>query len=205
MNDASEMRQSFRIVEWVSLQYEQVENQQSARQLLQKSIRNSPTSRLHSRILDLDARLEALLYRIKNDTPATADAIRLLSKKLDLVVESLPDVRQSRESLDGQPARHCELSAGGMVFGCDDIFSLQTGLLLRFVLTSDSYLYETYCTVVRCSAIQDNDTDFGAYSHQLAVKFAWHDMREREMLIQHLFSKQSETLRFKRLQSEIEE
>lgn len=202
MTRGSEHRRSFRIIESALLQYKIIDADEFDQGLELWKLRLGAPPGMRSKILDLDSRLDALLYRIKNDAPATSDAFRLLNKKLNIIMEALPEFRETKEALANQPGQTCEISAEGMVFGSNELLEPQTPLLLRFLLTSGNCFFETFCHVVRSRSRYESDTDIGSYSHRVAVEFHWENAADREILIQHLFSKQSETLRLRRKQSE---
>ncbi len=200
MTKGKEHRRSFRIMESALLQYEVIDEADFQKGLERWKIRPGAPSDIRSQVMDLDSRLDELLYRVKNDAPAACDAIELLNRKLNIVLEALPEFRQSKEALGNQPAQTCELSAEGMVFGSKEILPPQTPLLLRFLLISDNRYFETFCRVVRI--IDEDDADARPGSHRVAVEFHGMNAVERETLIQHLFSKQSESLRMRRMQLE---
>ncbi len=198
MTKHNENRQSFRITESVLLQYEVIDEAEFEKGLKRWKVQRGGASGTRSKVLDLDARLDELLFSIKNNEPTICDAIKLLNEKLDFVLESLPEFKQTKDALASQPAQTCELSAEGMVFGSTELLPPRTKLLLRFLLISDNRFFETFAAVVRAVDVDDADSQ----SYRIAVAF--HDMKtaERELLFQHLFSKQSETLRLQRKQAE---
>lgn len=200
MSKREEKRRSFRVSESVLLQYEIIDEADFEQGLDRWKIRTGAPCSIRSRMLDLDARLDELLYRVNNDTPVAYDAFKLLNKKLNIVLEALPEFRESKEALANQPAQICELSAEGMVFGSNEILRPQTKLLLRFLLLSANRFFDTFGQVVRI--IEGDDIDACPHSHRIGVAFHGMKAAEREILIQHLFSKQSETLRLQRKQSE---
>lgn len=200
MTSGKENRRSFRILESALLKYDVIDDVEFAQGLTAWKIRQGAPSSIRSKVLDLDARLDTLLYRVKLDAPAAAGALELLNEKLNVVLEALPEFRQSRESLTNQLPQICELSAEGMVFGSNEDLAPQTKLRVRFLIISDNRFFETFCRVIR--SVPDKHADDRPHSHNVAVEFYWTNAAERETLIQHLFSKQSETLRLRRKQSE---
>ena len=128
-------------------------------------------------------------------------ALELLNNKLRMILELLPEFRHTKQALASQPAQSCELSAEGMAFGCDELLDPQTKLLFRFFLVSDNRFFETFCRVVQ--NVDDSNIDINPHKYRIAVEF--HEMKaaEREILIQHLFRKQSENLRLRRKQSDV--
>ncbi len=200
MSKREEKRRSFRVSESVLLQYEIIDEADFEQGLDRWKIRTGAPCSIRSRMLDLDARLDELLYRVNNDTPVACDAFKLLNKKLNIVLEALPEFRESKEALANQPAQICELSAEGMDFGSNEILRPQTKLLLRFLLLSANRFFDTFGQVVRF--IEGDDIDACPHGHRIAVAFHGMKAAEQEILIQHLFSKQSETLRSQRKQLE---
>ena len=174
-----ENRRTFRIRESVLLQYQVIDEADFQKGLERWKIRAGAPSGIRSKLLDLDTRLDELLYRVNNDTPAACDAIKLLNKKLNLVLEVLPEFRQSKEALANQRAQICELSADGMAFGSNEILRSQTKLLLRFLLISANRFFETFCHVVR--TVDEKDIDACPYSHRIAVAFHGMKVTEREI------------------------
>lgn len=201
MTNGKENRRSFRISESALLQYEILGQTDFENGLDRWNVRSGTPSCVRSKVLDLDSRLNEVMYRVKNDTPAAYSALELLNEKMSLVLELLPEFSQFKQALADQPAQICELSTEGMIFGCKELLRPQTKLLLRFLLVSDSRFFETFCRVIR--NVDEVDIDTGPHNYRVAVEF--HEMRtaDREILIQHLFSKQSESLRLRRKQSKI--
>lgn len=200
MTEGKSGRRSFRILESTLLKYEVITDSEYQQGLADWKVRHGIVSSIRSRVIDIDARFEALLYRAKNDTPGAIviDVIELLNEKLDVVLEALPEFRESKEALVNQPAQICELSAEGMVFGANEVIQPETKLRLRFLLISDNRFFETFCRVVRIT--NDEQADQNRQSYSIAVEFQWTSAAEREVLIQHLFRKQSQTLRLRRKQ-----
>lgn len=199
MNDSSEKRRSFRIVERALVQYDTINDKDFAKGLDRWKIR-AGASGIRSKIIDLDSRLDELMYRVQSDAPAACDAIRLLNEKLNVMLEALPEFQETKAALADQPSQVCELSAEGMVFGSNEFLHPDVKLHLRFLLTSDSRYFETFCRVIR--TVDGDKSDTASYSHRVAVEFHGMNAAEREVLFQHLFSRQSETLRMRRIQSE---
>lgn len=200
MTSGKDNRRSFRILESALLKYDVIDDVEFSQGLTAWKIRQGAPSSIRSKILDLDARFDTLLYRVKLDAPAAASAIELMNEKLNVVLEALPEFRQSKEALANQPPQTCELSAEGMVFGSNEMLAPQTKLRMRFLIISDNRFFETFCRVIR--TVTADDADNRPYKYNVAIEFYWTNAAERETLIQHLFSKQTQTLRLRRKQSE---
>ena len=84
-----------------------------------------------------------------------------------------------------------------MAFAAEEKLDVGTKLSLRFLLESDNRYIETFAEVVReVEPPEDSSEDrpFG-----VAVEFSGMKPAQREILIQHLFNRESETLRMRRL------
>lgn len=199
MANGREQRRSFRIAESVCLKYDVISDREFEQGLDRRKMRLGSTAGVRSKILDLDARLGEKLYLLRNESAHAADCIDLLNDKLTAVIEHLPELRESKAALVSQPAQQCELGASGMVFGTSEEFSPGTKLSLRFLLASDNRYVETFCQVVRNVDPPEED-DPKPYG--VAVEFHGMNSGQKEMLIQHLFNRESETLRMRRLKIE---
>lgn len=200
MTKEKDNRRSFRIIESTLVQYEVIDEADFEKGLDRTRMVLGTANGIRSKALDLDSRLGELFYHVRNDSPIICDAIELLNEKLNMVMQSLPEFRQSRDALTNQPAQSCELSAEGMVFGTNELLHPRAKLILRFLLISDNRFFETFCRVVR--VVDKGEDDEERYDYRVAVEFDGMSRAEREILIQHLFSKESETLRLRRIQSE---
>ena len=76
-----------------------------------------------------------------------------------------------------------------------------TKLTMQLLLASDNRFVESFCRVVR-----ETDTPVGndaeKYPFGIAVEFQGMTGAQREVLIQHMFNRESETLRMRRIQIE---
>ena len=203
MANEKDNRRSFRLVESALLKYDVIDEVEFAQGLAEWKIRQGAPSSIRSKVLDIDARLDGALYRVKLDTPVAVEALEVLNEKLNTILEALPEFRQSKQALVSQQPQMCELSAEGMVFGSNQALQPKTTLRLRFLIISDNRYFETFCRVIRTQ--EEKDSEARPHKYSVAVQFHWTNSAERETLIQHLFSKQSETLRLRRVQSESNE
>ncbi len=198
MNEGSEHRRSFRIIESVYLRYEVISDDEFAGGMERRRIRVDNSEGVRSRMIDIDARLDEKLFLLKASSEKVAAILGLLNSKLDLIAEQLPAIRECKTSLAKQLPQVCELSADGMVFGVSKSYAPGTKMVLRLLLESDSRYIETFCRVVRDAeppAASDQERPFG-----IAVEFVGMTAAQKEILIQHLFTRESETLRMRRLE-----
>ncbi|ANO51066.1 PilZ domain-containing protein [Woeseia oceani] len=198
MSNGSKHRRSFRIVESVYLRYEVISEDEFNGGLERRRIREGNSEGVRSRMIDLDARLDEKLFLMKAQSEKVAAILTLLNEKLNIVVEQLPAFRECKASLARQMPQVCELSADGMVFGAAEAYAPETKLVLRLLLESDSRYIETFCRVVRITE-PPAESD-ASRPHGIAVEFVGMTAAQKEILIQHLFSRESETLRMRRLE-----
>ena len=193
----TETRRSFRILETVYLKYDVISDQEFSEGIDRRKLKLGQSEGFRSTILDLDTRLDQKLYRLRAESSVLAQCLSLLSEKIDAVIQQLPEIRESKSSLAKSDPRLCELSADGMVFPTQQSFDPGTKLALRLLLESDNLYLETFARVVRIVVPPGELTAQRPFG--LAVEFHGLKPAEKEVLIQHLFSRESETLRQRRL------
>jgi len=197
MNSGRENRRSFRIKETVYLKYEVISDREFHEGLERRKIRLGASSGIRSQILDLDTRLKEKLFLLKAESSRLAECLNLLNDKLNTVIEQFPELRASKASLASSEPQTCEVGADGMVFATDKPYTAGTKLALRFLLAADNRYVETFCNVVRdAELLQEGDS---AKPFAVAVEFQGMKPAQKEVLIQHLFNRESETLRMRRL------
>ena len=193
-----ENRRSFRIKEAVYLQHEVISEKEFAGGLERRRIRKGNGRGVRARLMDIDARLDEKLFKLKTTAEPLAGCIALLNEKIDVAISELPSVQKQNSSLASETPRVCELSADGMVFGAAEPYAPETKLALRLLLETDSRYVETFARVVRIA--ESPDEDDSRRPHGIAVEFVGMAPAQKEILIQHLFSRESQTLRMRRLQ-----
>ncbi|MGB5245087.1 MAG: PilZ domain-containing protein [Woeseia sp.] len=193
-----ENRRSFRIKETAYVHHEVISEADFLGGIDRWRLRNGNGAGTRSRMMDLDARLEEQLFMLKTSSPKAAECLELLRLKLDIVIDQLPIFRECKVSLAKGTPQLCEISADGMVFGAAKPLQPETKLALRLLLETDSRYIEAFGRVVRATNAPDPRND--KLPVGIAVEFVGLPPTQKEILIQHLFSRQSETLRIKRMQ-----
>jgi len=195
-----ENRRSFRIQEPVYLNVEVLTELEFSEGLERRKVRLGIDDGAQSRLVDLEARLSETMYLMGGNSEHVARCIMLLNEKLNLVVDQLPGLRQTKSALASRPPQTCEIAADGMAFGTDKPLHVGTKVHIQMLLESSNRYIETFAHVVRATeppGSGDPQRPFGA-----AVEFNGMQPSVREVLIQHMFSRESETLRMRRLQIE---
>ncbi len=192
-------RRSFRISEFAYVKYEILSEKEFHDGLERRKLRLGQDDGASSKLVDVDARLGQAMYLLSTESSNLGKCITLLNDKLNIVIDQMPGLRKAKSSLAKLPPQTCDLGADGMVFFADKPLNVGTKLYIQFLLESDNRFVETFCTVVREteSAHENEGLPFG-----VAVEFHGMTPEQREVLIQHMFSRESETLRLRRLEIE---
>ena len=204
MTQGQENRRSFRISESVYIKYERITDEEFHDGLEHRKIRLGQDDGAQAMLVDIEARLGEAMYMMGGESDHVGKAMTLLNDKLNVVIEQLPGLRQTKASLANSDPVDCDVGADGMVFPSKEQLSVGTKLHLQFLLSSDNRFVETFCQVVRITETPHGN-DAGALPHGIAVEFIGMKQAQREILIQHMFNRESETLRMRRLQIEREE
>ena len=200
MSESKAQRKSFRVLDTVYLQYDEIDERTFKHGIGRWKLRQGNGAGFRSSLLDIDARLKEKLLILATESATLAEALNLLNTKIDALIEEFPQHRESKVALAQQNAETCEIGANGMLFTSDRQFPDGTKLVLRFLLAADSRYFETFATVVRTTEAphpQKYQNAFGT-----AVAFNAMHSAQRDAIVQHLFDRESETLRLRRLQLE---
>lgn len=198
MMDAQENRRSFRISESAYVKYDVISEQEFEQGLEHRKLRLGASDGAQAKLVDIDARLNEALFLLNAEHAKIGRCMTLLNDKLNVVLEELPSLRETKASLAKSPPQMCDVGADGMVFSAAEQLAPDTKLHLQFLLSADNRYVETFCRVVRMTDSPDSsgqDLPFG-----IAVEFLNMPASQREILIQHMFSRQSESLRMRRLE-----
>ena len=198
MKDPKENRRSFRVSESVYLKYEVLSEDEFREGIERRKLRLGADDGAQAALVDIEARLSEAMFLLNGQSAGLGRCMTLLNDKLNVVIEQLPSLRESKASLARKPPQTCEVSADGMVFSCKDPMEVGTKLSLRFLLSSDNRYVESFCEVVRLT--DPPDTSSPELLYGIAVEFKNMPSTQREILIQHMFSRESETLRMRRLE-----
>ena len=200
MNDEREKRRSFRVAEWLHLHYEVISDREFHEGRTRRNARLGGVDGLCSTLLDLDARLAEKLYLLRASSSTAAECISILNDKVTAVIERLPELRQKKASLAEREPQQCELGADGMSFGTELAFEPGQRLAIRFLLGATHRYIETFGTVVR--QVPPPDPEDTRHPCGVVVEFHGLEAPQREVIIHHLFSREAETLRKRRLRDE---
>lgn len=191
-------RRSFRISEPVYFQYEHLTDEEFGDGMDVRNIRKGNSDGAMAKLADIDARLSEAMFLMNAENSAVGRCIKLLHDKLNLAIEQSRGFRATKESLAKSKPQVCDISADGIVFSSAVPLSIGDKLYVQFLLSTDSRYIESFCTVVRLTEPPDSGNP--QLVHGIAVEFVDITPGQREILIQHMFSRESETLRMRRLE-----
>ncbi len=195
-------RRSFRVSESVYVKYEVLTEEDFEAGIEHRNLRLGLNDGAQASLVDIEARLGEAMFLLSAEHAKVARCMTLLNDKLNVVIEQLPGLRETKTSLSKLPPQTCDVGADGMVFSSKEPLEVGTKLHLQFLLSSDSRFVETFCRVVRMTDSPDDSGQDLPYG--IAVEFANLPPSQREILIQHMFSRESETLRMRRLELDSE-
>ncbi len=154
--------------------------------------------------LGIDARLFELTSTLERESPAVAEAVDLLNKKVGflerLVLRSEND---QDDGHDGLSPRQVSLSACGMALCSASSIAADAYLEIELVLLPGHRYIRAYAKVIECRE-QIDQTDPNE-RYRICVDFEYIRDDDREVLIQHIFKKQAAQLRSERNAAEIVE
>lgn len=198
MNDGEENRRSFRVSESVYLKHKKLTEDEFRDGIERYKLRSGINDGVQSKLIDIEARLSEAMYLLNGQQPGVGRCITQLNDKLNIIIDELPGLRESKSSLARQTPQTCDVSADGIVFSTADPMSVGDKVYLRFLLSTDNRYVESFCTVVRL--MEPLDTNDPEFKYGVAVEFVNMPSAQREILIQHMFGRESETLRMRRLE-----
>lgn len=203
MKNGQENRRSFRVVESVYVSYEPISDLDYHQGLDRWKMSQGTGFGIRSKLLDIDARFNEKLFLVKSESVALSECLNLLNQKITTLIEELPSLKERKVALAKQDAQKCEIGADGMLFGAAQPIKPDTKLMLRFLLAADNRYVETFCRVVRNDQ-PPSEEDVGK-PYGVAVEFLGMKPEQKDLLIQHLFERESETLRMRRLKLDAEQ
>lgn len=198
MTDGKENRRSFRISESVYIKYELIDDETVENGLEHYKLSLGISDGAQAKLVDIEARLSEAMYLLNAEHGKVGRCMTLLNDKLNIVIDQLPTLRETKKSLAQVPPQTCDVSADGLIFSSKQPLSIGDKLYIQFLLSTDNRYVETFCRVVRLD--DPPDTSGQDLPYGIAVEFVALSSAQREILIQHMFSRESETLRMRRLE-----
>lgn len=198
MNDGKEQRRSFRVNESVNIKYEVLSENEVHEGLDRRKIRLGVNDSAQSMLVDIEARLNEALYKLNAEADNVGKCVYLLNEKLNVVIDQVPTLKKEKSALATLPAQTCDVGADGLVFASERSIQVGTKLYVQFLLSTDNRFVETFAHVVRLADPPAGNNPELKYG--IAIEFIGMKAAQREILIQHMFTRESETLRMRRLE-----
>ena len=196
--NSKENRRSFRISESVYIKYEILSEKEFQQGLEHRKLGLGMDDGAQAKLVDIEARLGEAMFLLNAEHGKIGRCMTLLNDKLNIVIDQLPTLRETKLSLAKTQPQNCDVGADGMIFSSDRQFAVDDKLYIQFLLSTDNRYVETFCRVVRLD--DPPDTGRSDLPYGVAVEFLNMPPAQREILIQHMFSRESETLRMRRLE-----
>ncbi len=192
-------RRSFRVNDSVYVKYDILTEREFREGLDRRKLRLGLDDGASARLVDVDARLSQAMFKLSRESDSLGRCITLLNDKINIIIDQLPALLEAKSTLAKLPLQTCDVGADGMLFATNERLSRGTKLHIQFLLESDRRYVETFCTVVRETAPPD---DNAGLRYGIAVEFNGMKAEQREILIQHMFHRESDSLRMRRLEIE---
>ena len=198
MTTGKDNRRSFRISESAYVKYELVDEETVKNGLEHYKLSLGVSDGAQAKLVEIEARLSEAMYLLNAENGKVGRCMTLLNDKLNIAIEQMPSLRETKKSLAQTLPQTCDVSADGIVFSSKQPLSVDDRLYIQFMLSSDNRYVESFCRVVRLT--DPPDTSSQDFSYGIAVEFLDLPPAQRKILIQHMFSRESETLRMRRLE-----
>ncbi len=198
MTNQQDNRRSFRVSEDVYLKYDVLTDEEFVEGLERRKLRLGDNDSAQAALVEVESRLSEAMFLMNGENNALGRCITLLNDKINIAIEQLPALRENKASLARTAPQCCDVGADGMVFSSKRPLDVDAKLHLRFLLSSDNRYVECFARVVRLT--EPPDTHDNGLTYGIAVEFSNVPPAQREILIQHMFNRESETLRMRRLE-----
>jgi len=198
MTGGQENRRSFRVSESVYIKYEILSEKEFQEGLEHRKLKLGINDGAQAKLVDIEARLSEAMYLLNAEHGKLGRCMTLLNDKLNVAIDQLPSLREKKQSLVKSAPQTCDVGADGMIFSSKAALKIGDKLYVQFLLSTDNRYVETFCHVVRLDDPPDSSRQDLPYG--IAVEFLNMPPAQREILIQHMFSRESETLRMRRLE-----
>lgn len=189
-------REYFRIDDEIALDYRIIQEDETDRLL----------ERIQSHLVDrftaasgfaaTSRQMAHVIHKVQADTPELARCLQAIDQKLNMIAQLF--VTEEMETGE-QATREVSLSAGGLAFRAQHEVSTGSLLELRMVLFPALVGILTVSRVVHCERMKDDNVQF---PWLLAVEYEHLREADRELLVRHIMTKETEQLRAQRSEND---
>ncbi|MEO0615000.1 MAG: hypothetical protein AAFY69_02595 [Pseudomonadota bacterium] len=193
-----EMRRSFRIREQAFIEVRELSDAEYASVLESRALQQPSAFGNHARLVHLENRFQEAFTLLGNASLPVRECLSALNEKLSLLFEEQPERQAAIARLTSREAATCEIGATGIRFDHDLPIAEGSKVFLQVLLTADRHYLETAAVVRRTP----EPICEGSGRHGVAAEFVGFSEAESELLIKHLFQRESESLRMRRLSTD---
>lgn len=189
-----EERRFFRILDFIQLSVREIsEGEYQSLKLVSK---HADIPSLDA-LADIDQRIQLLTNKLKVKNPDVAELGTLLSKKIQLMVETSELSNLMRKSED-IPQRPVDMSACGIAFPSEHGFQQGQKLELEFILHSGKQRLKLLGTVIACEDDSASLSKFAGSPFTIRTEFLDVSEQVQEFLIQYLVKRQGALIKASR-------
>ncbi len=192
-NPGQNKRKSIRIKDQVLLDFKPISDQECQR--LIEQFMNGQQVPWDLETVPHFKKIDGFLKKIRSDNDALAQVLGVLDEKLNFIIGRLVELSGEEEAL-GRPVA-VDISASGMGFVSGEALEPGQSLEMTIGLLPEHYFFRVFARVIRTE--QRNGRWFSA------VEFLWMNEEAKEKLVEHIFGRQLQQLRMRRLKKEMEE
>ncbi|MEL7451486.1 MAG: PilZ domain-containing protein [Pseudomonadota bacterium] len=188
-----ERRSYFRVEDDIILDYAVVSQDELDRARARREDTSTAGERLNAFLMQTQAELELGLGKLRASSPAAANCMTLLNRKLNAIAALLPLSAEGQDGLLEQPMTRCNLSASGIAFETGEMLDAGSIVKLRLIIPPSYELAVVFGEVIRCDPVADE-----AGRYMLAIDFRWMTDEVKEILISNSLRKEAALLRARR-------
>lgn len=189
---SDERREYFRIDDEVALDYRLISEAEAER--LREKIQSRLVDRFTaaSSFTATSRQMTHVIHKVQNQSPELARCLQMIDQKLNMIAQLFVS---EEINLHEQPTREVNLSAGGIAFRVQHEIKIDKLLELRMVLFPSLVGVLTVSRVIQCERVDDGNLKF-----PWLISVVYEHLREtdRELLVRHIMSKETQHLRSQR-------
>jgi hypothetical protein len=189
---SEERREYFRIDDEVALDYRLISPGEA--ELLREKIKSRVVDRftVASSFSATSRQMTHVIHKVQNQSPELARCLQAIDQKLNMIAQLFVSEEMD---LHEQSTREVNLSAGGISFRSQQKIRIDSLLELRMVLFPSLVGILTVSRAVQCERVNDANLKF---PWQISVVYEHLRESDRELLVRHIMSKETQQLRSRR-------
>jgi c-di-GMP-binding flagellar brake protein YcgR len=192
-------RRHFRINDKVSLKYRVVQGIDIETEIKRTEHEQNNLAELKNAFNCIEAKIMSKMARVEEVSPVVGEILALYDKKLSLIQSMIMHSDDNENSIT--ETQQVNLSASGMCFESNTPINDDVNLKMELILFPEYQFIPLYARVVDCKKKMDDNL----YRFSIAVEFIGICESDEEMIMQHVLSRQSATLKKQRQEEESNE